>query len=88
MKENAPDGPYGFYEMGMMNTAIADAKAAGKDLVTFDFGKLADPRHGQLKNVHAVLDDSIVDILRRYGMMGAIGGGGAAGLLSQEAPAQ
>lgn len=89
LKTNAPDGPYGFYEMGLMNSAIADAKAAGKDLVTFDFGKLTDPKIGPLQKVHAVLDDNIIDIIRRYGLLGMLGGGAAAGggLLSQE-PAQ
>jgi hypothetical protein len=78
IKENAPDGPYGFYEMGMMNTAIADARAAGKDLVTFDFGKLGAADVGQYKKVHAVLDDDIIEILRRYGLLGMVGGGAAA----------
>lgn len=65
---------------------LEEAKAAGKSGVLFK--NVGDDPMGLVSDHVAVLDTKIIDILRRYGLLGMLGGGAVGGgLLSQE-PAQ
>jgi hypothetical protein len=55
--------------------------------VTFDFSKVIDPPSGKpIGKVHAVFNNDIIDILKKYGLLGMIGSGEMANKLAPQEP--
>lgn len=69
---------------GQSNPALSEAlRKAGLDGIQYlDGGSRA---AGEGSRNYVMFDDKLIEILRRYGLAGMLGGGAGAGLLSQEA---